>query len=142
MKRLLILMLALFAFTVIAPAEEVKSELAETMSQIKSSIEELKQNVKQDDVRESNLAQVERLITAAEKASQLDPTAARGLDEAAREKFLDRYRAAMKALVSDAQTLREMIEDGAEPDARYQQMMKIYQHQQSGHERFQEEKPQ
>lgn len=140
MKRILILILALLVLSPMVTAEEVKSQLAATMSQIESSIKELKKNIKQDASREANLAEVERLIVATEKALSLDPTASRGMEEGSRQRFLVRYQAAMTAMLADARTLRKMIVEGADPIARYDQLMKTYRHQESGHESFQNER--
>lgn len=140
MKKLLLLFLGFFVLTGSVLSEEVRSELSTTMAQIQSSVDALKRDVQNNEARESNLVHVDQLIAAAERALRLEPPVSKPKELTAeeREKFLARYQAAMQAVLNDAKVLRRMIVEGTSPSARQEQLMKVYRHQESGHESFQE----
>ena len=140
MTRLLtIALLSFFMLSSISIADEGRSDLSEVMAQIEQSLEELKEHINDDSSQAENLARIDSLISAGERAVTLDPPRAKALVEAERETFVQRYRAALQAMLSDAKDLRSLVEENAPPQQRNEQLMKVYSHQERGHQRFQED---
>jgi hypothetical protein len=119
-------------------ADSEKSELSEAMSQIETSFESLKADIRDDNSRSENISRLDTLISAGEKAVELEPPHAAEMEEAERERFIARYRSALQDMLSDARELRSLVESGAPAEQRYDQLIKVFSHQERGHQRFQD----
>ena len=130
------LLLLVFFCSTRAPAQE-KTLLARAMGQIHSSSEELKQNIRNDSLDQDNILSIYHLTQAALMAATLDPPGVDRIDESRRQRYIDAYRAALSAMVADAEILSDMVKKQEPADDRYDQLMKVLSHQKRGHQNFQ-----
>ena len=131
-----LLLLLIFLCSASAPAQE-KTQLARAMGQIQSSFKELEKNIQNDSLDQDNILSIYHLVQAAELAATLDPPGANRMEGVKREHYVKGYRAALRAMISDAETLSEMVKMQKPAEDRYDQLMKVLSHQKRGHKTFQ-----
>lgn len=137
MKRSLFTLFLALLFCSTGALAQPKSELGQAMSQIESSFKFLRQNIKSDALNQDNALEIILLIEAAEKAAQLEPPGTERMPEQQREKYVKGYQSALNAMVADATTLHAMVRQNKPADERYEQLMKLLQHQKRGHRSYQ-----
>lgn len=130
------IILLIFLCSTAAPAQD-KSQLSRAMSQMQSSFEELEKNIENDSLNQDNVLSIYHLVQAAEFAASLDPPGSERMQGAKREQYIKGYRAALRAMISDAEQLNEMVKTQKPAEDRYKQLMKVLSHQKRGHRQFQ-----
>lgn len=137
-KYLLLVVLLAGVLTGASLAEEAKSDIAKSMQQIENAFEELKTTVSNDAEKAENLQRIDALIQGAHLALALEPPGSDKMEGERKAQFVEQYRSALRDMLADAKVLRTMVEEDVAGDARYEQLMKVYNHQARGHGQYRE----
>lgn len=112
-SRLFASLLALSLLTLAARADdEKKTPLAQQMDGIARDFRTLRKQIKDPAQKDSSLQLVKDMEDHAAKAKTFDPSKAKEVPEADREKFLADYRKSMDGLNDQFQKLQAQIKDG------------------------------